>query len=310
MSLSFRVALVGMIAFCDLSGCAADPSPERAVLPEPSKQSESQTPSPHLTGDVLLAAGDIADCKSPGASLTATLLDHLSGPILAVGDLAYPDGSDQDFAQCYHKAWGRHKNRIYPVPGNHEYRTHNAAGYFNYFGERAHPPDGYYSFNLGSWHIIALNSNIDISKGSPQELWLRADLAANKNVCKLAFLHHPVVSSGWHGATPTLQAVRQDFSHARVSVVISGHDHHYERFAPLEPDNTMSYRHGTRFFVVGTGGAERYPTLFSTTGSEAASSGRWGVLKLTLRRAAYDWEWLPVEPADFKDSGTGTCATD
>ncbi len=256
---------------------------------------------------VVLAAGDIADCHTNGANLTAKLIDRLPGIVLAVGDIAYPNGSDSDFQRCYAHTWGRHKARTFPVPGNHEYHTPGAAGYFRYFGERAHPPGGYYSYELGRWHIIALNSNLDLTEGSVQEKWLRHDLASSRKECKLVYLHHPVFSSGWHGATQGLSAVQRDFATYRVTLVLSGHDHHYERFAPLDALGNVDHDRGTRFFVIGTGGAQLHLPPFPGSGSEASSSGDWGLLKLTLRQKGYDWQWLGTGAGGFADSGQGKC---
>ncbi len=228
--------------------------------------------------------------------------------MLALGDLVYARRGEDGFADCYGPNWGRFKDHTYPVPGNHDYEDGVAAGYFRFFGDRAHPPGGYYSFDRGTWHFVALNSNIGLSEGSAQEAWLRDDLAANRRACTLVFLHHPIVSSGWHGATRGMEAVRRVLAAHRVTLVVSGHDHHYERFAPLDSQGTVDVADGTRFFVVGTGGARLYPTLFRAMGSEAASSESWGVLELSLRPGGYAWTWRPVEPVGFQDAGEGRCA--
>jgi hypothetical protein len=211
------------------------------------------------TGDpVLVGAGDIANCNKTADEATARLLDNISGTIFTVGDHAYPDGTAAQFSDCYGPNWGRHKNRTRPSPGNHDYHVSGAAGYFNYFGAAAGDPAmGYYSYNLGAWHIIALNSEISHSAGSAQEQWLRADLAANPNICTLAYWHAPRFSSGQHGNKASSQALWQALYEYGADVVLNGHDHIYERFAPQNPNGQADAR-GIREFVVGTGGAALY----------------------------------------------------
>jgi acid phosphatase type 7 len=257
----------------------------------------------------LLVAGDIGECTDGGPFLTGKLLDHLDGIILAAGDIAYERGSDADFRSCFDRAWGRHKARIHPVPGNHEYASKHAAPYYRYFGERAAPPNGYYSFDLGSWHVVALNSNIGTARGSDQERWLRDDLQKTASRCILAFMHHSYLSSGWHGRTESLTALVEDFHHYGVSIVITGHDHHYERFTPTAPNDRADGAYGVRFFVVGTGGAELHSIIFRAPGSEAAQFGVWGLLGLNLHESGYDWEFLPAQATDFRDAGSGRCST-
>ncbi len=255
----------------------------------------------------LLAAGDIGECTSDGPFLTGKLLDRLGGEILAVGDLAYEKGSERDFMSCFDRAWGRHKERIHPVPGNHEYRSDHAAPYFRYFGEAAARPGGYYSFDVNGWHIVALNSSIDTAHGSVQERWLSADLRKATAPCVLVFMHYSYFSSGWHGRVAKLTPLVEDMYRYGVSVVLTGHDHHYERFAPVSMGGDRDDRHGIRFFVVGTGGARPYPTIWRPATSETARSGVWGVLGLNLRPGGYDWEFLPAEETDFRDAGSDRC---
>jgi len=194
------------------------------------------------------------------ASPTAALLDNIPGTVFTAGDNAYPNGSSSDYSQCYNPSWGRHKARTRPSPGNHDHNTSGAAGYFGYFGAQAGPSGlGYYSYDLGAWHIISLDSNIDMSAGSAQETWLRADLAASTKRCAIAYWHHPRFSSGTnHGSEPATQPLWQALYDFGAEIVISGHDHEYERFAPQTPNGSADPARGIREFVVGTGGAGLY----------------------------------------------------
>lgn len=264
-------------------------------------------------GTVLYAVGDIAQCgrKPPSeaaAARTAALLRETTGPILALGDLAYPKGSYQDFATCFDALWGDLKPRILPAPGNHEYLTTGAAPYYAYFGAVAGAPDqGYYSTRIGAWHVVALNSNIDAGTGSQQVRWLTDDLAANKTPCTLVFWHHPVFASSPRGNNPLMRDVWRVLHAAGVDVVVNGHEHHYERFAPQDPGGAADTARGIRQFIVGTGGAN--PGYFSETqpNSEARERGVYGVLQLTLREDSYGWEFLPVAGQKFHESGEGRC---
>jgi uncharacterized protein YjdB len=264
-------------------------------------------PPPPGSGEVLVGAGDIADC-GPGAEQTAQLLDGIPGTVFTVGDNAYPSGSDADYANCFDPTWGRHKSRIWPCPGNKEYSTPGAAGYFRYFGSRAGPVGlGYYSFDLGDWHIVSLNSGVAMTVGSPQEQWLRADLAANSRDCILAIWHHPRFSAGPAHTMGRSAAVFQALYEAGAEVVVVGHDHNYQRFAPQSPDGQLDLQHGIREFVVGTGGAPRDTVLMPAANTEASDFGTWGVLELTLGPGTYSWQFVPVAGGSFTDSGSGTC---
>ena len=193
-------------------------------------------PPPPPGSVVLVGAGDIADCSSSGDEATALLLDNIAGTVFTAGDNAYSNGSATDYSQCYDPTWGRQKARTRPAPGNHEYNTSGAAPYYAYFGATAGPAGlGYYSYDLGAWHLISLNSNIAMSAGSAQEQWLRADLAANTKQCVLAYWHHPRFSSGSHGSSTAPQPLWQALYDYNADLVISGHDHNYQRFAPQTP---------------------------------------------------------------------------
>jgi uncharacterized protein YjdB len=264
-------------------------------------------PPPPPSSEVFVGAGDIADC-GPGADLTADLLDHIPGTVFTAGDNAYPDGSAADYAYCYDPTWGRHKARTWPAPGNKDYTTPGAPGYFDYFGARAGPPGlGYYSFDLGDWHILMLNSIVDMAAGSVQEQWVRADLAANTKDCVLAVWHHARFSAGPANTRARSTAVFQALYEAGAEVVIVGHDHNYQRFAPQSPAGQLDVDYGIREFVVGTGGAHADPIIAPAPNTEAYDGSALGVLKLTLGPGTYSWEFVPVAGATFTDSGSGTC---
>ena len=262
---------------------------------------------------ILVGAGDIADCKDlSGAEATAKLLQNVGGTVMAVGDLAYPDGSKENFT-CYDKTWGRAKSRTRPAPGNHEFHAAGAAPYFNYFGaEAGDPKTGYYSYELGTWHIIVLNSECrDVGgceAGSPQERWLRADLAAHPAACTLAYWHRPLFSSGSaHGNDLTVKPLFQALYQANADIVVGGHDHDYVRFAPQTPAGVADPQRGIREFVVGTGGKNHRPFGAPRPNSELRDATAFGVLKLTLRPGAYDWQFIPETGKSFTDSGSGKC---
>lgn len=249
---------------------------------------------------MVLAAGDIASCEGDGDEATAALLDSLPGTVLALGDLAYPDGSPADYARCYAPTWGRHRDRTRPVPGNHDYGVPGAAGMLGYFGR---PGPTWYSFEVGAWHVVALDSNCEANggcgPGSPQGRWLAADLAGSSARCTLAYWHHPRYSSGSvHGDSPSVDGLWSALAAAGGDVVLAGHDHEYERFGVLD---------GMRSFVVGTGGASRYGFGPPRPGSEVRDSSTFGVLELTLEPQSYRWRFVPVAGGRFTDSGEARC---
>ena len=267
-------------------------------------------PTPVPPGSVVLVgAGDIASCSSTGDEATANLLDGISGTVFTLGDNVYETGSTAEFTNCYAPSWGRHKARTKPAPGNHDYGTAGAAGYFGYFGSAAgDPATGYYSYDLGDWHIIALNSNVANGTGTVQEQWLRADLAASTKPCTLAYWHHPRFSSGFeHGSDPSLQPLWQALYDANADLILSGHDHDYERFAPQTPAGIADASRGIREFVVGTGGRSHYNLGTLKANSQIFNSTTYGVLKLTLSAGSYAWQFVPVAGGTFTDSGSGIC---
>jgi hypothetical protein len=262
---------------------------------------------------VLVGAGDIASCSSSGDEATANLLDSISGTVFTLGDNAYENGSVPEFANCYGPSWGRHKARTMPAVGNHEYQTTGASGYFGYFGAAAGEPDkGYYSYDRGQWHIISLNSMCENVGGcgatSPMVTWLKQDLAANPAACTLAYFHHPLFNSGAeHGNDPKMRPSWDALYAAGAEVVLSGHEHTYERFAPQTPAGAADTAQGIREFVVGTGGASHYPFGTIQPNSQVRNSDAYGVLKLTLHSGSYEWQFVPEAGKTFTDSGSDQC---
>ena len=269
------------------------------------------TPAPGADA-VLLAAGDIATCDGGGDEATAQLLDRLAGTVAVLGDGAYPNGTAADYAACYDPTWGRHKARTRPAPGNHDYDTAGAAGYFGYFGAAAgDPATGYYAYDLGAWHVVVLNSNcaaVDgCGIGSPQERWLRDDLADHPATCTLAYWHHPRFSSGEHGDTNATAPLWQALYEADADLVLTGHDHDYERFAPQDPAGRTDPARGIVQFVVGTGGKDLRGFGAPRPTSVARNHETFGVLALTLYPTGYDWAFLPVAGQAYRDAGSRSC---
>jgi len=255
---------------------------------------------------VLAGAGDIGMCGSSGPEATARLLDGVEGIVFTAGDNAYFQGSVQQFRDCYDPSWGRHKARTRPAPGNHEYESPGAAPYFAYFGPNAGPTGlGYYSFEAGDWHVVSLNSNIAMGPGSAQQSWLREDLNIHTTPCTAAIFHHPLFTAGPNGPTVETRELWRVLYDAGVDIVINGHDHLYERFAPQNPEGLNDSLRGIREFVVGTGGAELYK-LSRTLPNLETSISTFGVLKLTLRPGSYDWQFLGID-GSIPDSGHDSC---
>lgn len=303
----FKFIFIGLLA-CLFLGCKSD------------KVMRDTAPHTSLAGKgvTLFAAGDIADCdeRGPqysGAAKTAALIDSLlakdsEAVVLSLGDNTYPLGLLSEFTDCYDPTWGKFKARTYPVVGNHEYYSPLAAGYYAYFGAAAGPGRrGYYSFDMGSWHIVALNSYLRPAQHKAQLEWLQADLAKNTSRCMLAFWHHPRYSSVGHGNNPHMDEAWKMLSTAGAEVVLSSHDHNYERFVPLDGNGQRDEQSGMRQFVVGTGGAKLTPLLWRNPESSVVNNSTHGVLKMVLKDAGYEWEFLPVKQGGFSDSGTALC---
>ena len=291
------------------------PSARRNTPPHPPAKNQQTEQNESFT---LVGAGDIAGCKAiEGARATAKLIDQIPGTVFAAGDLVYEHGNAEEFRNCYGPTWGRFRDRTRPALGNHEYGVPNASAYFDYWGAQAGPAGkGYYSYDLGIWHIIALNTNCDAPNlggcgtGSPQEVWLRQDLSEHPNACIVAYGHHALFSSGIfprHAIHTELRQLWRDLYAAHADLMIVGHEHAYERFAAQDPDGHADPEHGIREIVVGTGGRSHDPLGFATPNSEVRDADTFGVLKLTLSPHSYTWEFIPEEGKTFRDSGIGIC---
>ncbi|HET7232507.1 MAG TPA: metallophosphoesterase [Longimicrobium sp.] len=260
---------------------------------------------PHTS---VVAAGDIAGCWWRSDEATARLLDNIGGVVMPLGDNVYSDGSAGQFADCYGPTWGRHKSRTRPAIGNHDYRTEHGAPYYDYFGAAAGPRGkGWYSFDVDGWHVVVLNSEGYTEEGAEQIQWLRDDLRRHPARCTLAAIHRPRFSSGKHGDSERVKPLFAALYEGGVDVLLSGHDHIYERFAPQDPSGHVDTQRGVRQFVVGTGGAPFYdfqPRI--NPNSEVHQNQVHGVLRLTFRPDGYDWEFVGVGEG-FSDKGTDRC---
>jgi hypothetical protein len=285
-------ALALALAGASLAPLAAQQPPSPSPFPAPAEEPA-----------VLIGAGDIAACDHlDEARRTAAIVEKIPGTVFTLGDNAYDSGTAEQFTACYAPTWGRFKDRTRPS---------GAAPYFAYFGKAAgEPGKGYYSYDLGRWHILVVNSNCNeiggCKKGSPQELWVREDLAAHPAPCTLAMWHHPRFSSAEHGDDPAMRAIWKDLYDAGADVVLSGHDHTYERFAPMDGAGNADPKRGVRQFVAGTGGRSLYKFVHVRDTSEVRENQTYGVLKLTLHPDSYDWQFLAAE-GSFKDEGSGKC---
>jgi len=281
--------------------CPASPTPEQPT-------DDATAPGSAIApAEVLVGAGDIAQCGVGDPEATARLLDRIPGTVFTLGDNVQVQGTAEEYAKCFEPTWGRHRWRMFPTIGNHDFYGTGGAPYFAYFGDRAGPAGlGYYSSTLGTWHVVALNSEIDAGIGSLQYEWLQADLAEASSACTIAMWHRPLFSSGPSGGSSRMRDAWRLLQRHRAEVVLSGHDHDYERFAPQDA-NGHATPDGLRAFVVGTGGHILYPHARVAANSEVWDNSTQGVLKLTLRSDSYDWEFVPVAGRSFRDSGTASC---
>jgi hypothetical protein len=299
---------------------AANVSPSASPAPtEPRSQAPSATasggasPLPSPSADPILAgAGDIAVCGEDGDEATAALLAGIDGTIFTTGDNAYPAGTDETYAECFGPSWGRSLERIRPAPGNHDWATGTLDAYLDYFGAAAvnDAGDSWYAYELGTWQVIVLDSQCErvdgCSADSGQGRWLADVLAASEARCTLAIWHRPRFSSGVHGNDPGVEPFWEALYAAGADVIVNGHDHDYERFAPMAPDGREDRDRGVRQFVVGTGGAELRDFGTVQPNSELRLAVSHGILAFTLRAGAYDWRWIPTD-GEVADRGTTSC---
>jgi hypothetical protein len=269
----------------------------------------------HTTTVTLVGAGDIASCNYTHDSATARLIGRIPGTVFTLGDNAYPDGTAWQFRNCYHPTWGEYKRRTRPTAGNHDYNTEGARGYFNYFGWRAKPSRGYYSYERGSWHIVALNSNCDregvggCGRRSPQGRWLRNGLDNHQARCTLAYFHHPLYATGKNTTSTKVRPLWRILYNRGAEVILSGHAHRYERHAPMTLDGLRDPGNGIRQFVVGTGGNSGGGEIYydQAPALQVVKLGTPGVLKLHLGAGFYHWKFVPIAGETFTDSGTDEC---
>jgi hypothetical protein len=262
----------------------------------------------------LVGAGDIASCKYTQDTATAKLIGNIPGTVFTLGDNAYTYGTASDFKNCYDPTWGRYRQRTRPTAGNHDYYTAGAKPYFDYFGWRAgRPGRGYYSYDRGNWHIFALNSNCvkvgGCGRDSAQGRWLRNNLSNHPSRCTLAYFHHPLFATGSGTRTPQVKPFWKILYNHHADVILSGHAHRYERYAPITPWGARSSQHGIRQFVVGTGGNSGGGEIHygQAPGLQVVKLGTPGVLKLNLGAGSYNWKFVPVAGKTFTDSGTDEC---
>jgi hypothetical protein len=305
------LAVLGVVAAAGLASRPAAPTNEPVDLASlasyPAVPEATANTSVTLTG-----AGDIASCELTNDEATAALLEDLPGYVFTAGDNAYESGTAAEFDDCYDPGWGKQRERTFPALGNHDVETPGATGYYDYFGVQAGDPRaGWYSLDLGAWRLIVLNSNCVQSVGcgadTDQGRWLASELADHPAECTIAIWHHPRFSTGYHGPTPGVAPFWDALYEAGADLVVNGHDHDYERFAPVDPAGEPDPEHGIREIVAGTGGAALRAFEEEDANSEVRQASTYGVLRLDLHPGSYDWEFIPVEGGAFTDRGSGTC---
>ncbi len=272
-----------------LDACGKNAAPPINVGPSPVDPYTDETVT-------LVGAGDIGDCSASGPYDTATVLDGIAGTIFTAGDNVQGVGAGGEYRNCFAPTWGRHVDRIRPSPGNHDYLYPGAVGYYNYFGERAGPSGrGYYSYNIGAWHVVSLNSNVAADASSAQVQWLRNDLGSNPAPCTIAYWHHPLFNASLGDSDSNMREIWRTLYQFHAEIVVNGHIHEYTRVGPVDPDGRPDAA-GIRQFIVGTGGALLDAPRYA-----------WGVLRLTLKPRAYDWQFVPVTGQAFTDGGSAAC---
>ena len=285
-------------------------NPPIPVTPEPEPvvpTAPPVIPPPGNSSTFVNVLGDTGWCGSPALAPLARLFDQHGGDILLAGDLAYPSGTIEEFRQCFEPTFGRFKSRMRAAPGNHDYvASVNADSYFNYFGERAGPHRlGYYSFRAAEWTVMMLNSNVPINKTSAQYAWVRHTMQQTPTRCTMAVLHHPFDSSGINGPTPGLRDIWELMYNLGGDVVVAGHDHLYERHAPVNTDQRRDDAKGIRQFTVGTGGAPLYHRVRHALNSEYFAA-TYGMLRFKLEPALYEWQFMEMN-GQVIDRGLNIC---
>lgn len=311
------LALIGSamaVAWCGGSS-PASPTPPTGVTTTTTVPPGSTTTTTTATTTIppigvgstwINAFGDTGWCGSPGMAPIARQLDALDGEIFLAGDLAYPSGTADEFRRCFDPDFGRFKPRIWAAPGNHDYQTRNANAYFDYFGARAGPNRlGYYAVRAAGWKVLMLNSLVPIARGTAQLEFVRQELQRDAVRCTMAVIHHPFDSSGPNGPTPALRDLWEVMYDAGVDLVVSGHDHTYERLAPMDPSLRADPVKGIRLIIAGTGGAELYNVARVSIHSEFRLT-TYGLLRLHLEPALYQWEFRDFNGA-VRDSGLNIC---
>jgi hypothetical protein len=312
------ITLSVVLASCVGGGSTSAPTdgttqPSATAARTPSASPATPTPSASASASgptaTLIAAGDIASCDEDGDSVTAALVAELDGTVAALGDLVYPAGSDATYAECYDPVWGPWRDRTRPAPGNHDVADDGGAAYHRYFGPAAGTAgEGWYSYELGAWHVVVLNSNCDLvacGAGSAQLAWLAEDLAASDASCTLAYWHHPRFSSGPHSDDPAVGPFWDALVADGAELVLAGHEHQYERFAPQATDGRPSAV-GLRQITAGTGGKELRPAERVAPNSEVIIDDAFGVLVLELEPDRYAWQFV-LSDGTVGDAGNGTC---
>ena len=289
---------------------SANPSPPTPIQPPPPGEvptAPPAIPSPGSSSTFVNVLGDTGWCGSPALGPLARLFERYDGDILLAGDLAYPSGAMEEFRNCFEPSFGRFKSRMRASPGNHDYvASVSADSYFSYFGDRSGPNRmGYYSYRAAEWTVFMLNSNVPIGKNSPQWQFVRTTMQQSPTRCTMAVLHHPFDSSGINGPTPSLRDIWELMYNLGADLVIAGHDHLYERHAPVNTDQRRDDAKGIRQFTVGTGGAPLYSRVRSALNSELLLSN-WGILRLKLDPALYEWQFIDMNGAVL-DQGLNVC---
>ena len=313
LGLAFVAGCAVLASWCSGGSPTSPSTPPTSSVPPvetpPVNETPQQTPQPipPTAGPTWINVfGDTGWCGSPVMAQLATLLGNLGGEILLAGDLAYDQGTLDEFRRCFDPSFGRFRSRSWAAPGNHDYMTPGAAGYFTYFGERAGPDrTGHYALRLAGWHVLMLNSNVPVARGSVQYEWVRRELTSSPARCTLAVWHHPFDSSGPNGPNAHLRDLWELLYDNNADVVVSGHDHLYERMAPMNAGMQSDPTRGIRQFISGGGGAPPYQRARAAPRSEVMISTH-GLLRLKLDSALYEWEYLAPN-GNVLDRGLNIC---